>query len=163
MVQTGHPVPTTVTPSIRAKISDGKSVVVTAPAGGVAAGLFYQIGGWFGAAFATVAAGLPVALNLEQAEYEATAGQVVATPAFTAGGHVFWDAAASRLTPVATGNRLVGRAVSVLAGNVPRFVLYDQAHLVTRAAAMADIGAAPSQAQFNQLLGLLRTAGVITP
>lgn len=156
-------VPVTIHAVTRAKISDGKSVVITAPTGGTVAGLFYLVGGWFGAAFATVAAGSLATLNLEQAEYETPSAQVVASPAFTAGGLVFWDATASRFTPVATNNRLVGRVTEVLIGNAVRFILYDQAHLVTRAGAMPDIGAAPTQANFNTLLALLRTAGVITP
>lgn len=169
MVQHGHPVPTMVHPAGRAKISDGKSVVVAVPAAlltsGIEAGRFVLIDGWFGAAFQRIAPASPtgtlVTLNLEQAEYEAHSAQVVATPAFTAGGHIFWDAATARLTPVATGNRLVGRVVSVLTGNVPRFILYDQVHLLTRATAQADIAAAPTMADFNALLGRLRAAGVI--
>lgn len=126
MTQQGHPVPTTVHPSIRAKVSDGKSVTVIAPAGGVVAGLFYLVDGWFGAAFATTAAGSRVTLNIEQAEYETTTAQVVASPAFTAGAIVYWDPAASRFTPTVGTNRIVGRVTEVLANNNIRFILTDQ-------------------------------------
>lgn len=115
-------VPVTIHAVTRAKISDGKSVVVTAPAGGTVAGLFYLVGGWFGAAFATVEAGLPVSLNIEQAEYEST--QV--TGAFTAGALLYWDAGTSRFTVTVGTNRLVGRVVETITGGI-RFILGPQA------------------------------------
>ncbi|MGV8164640.1 MAG: DUF2190 family protein [Alkaliphilus sp.] len=119
---TGQFVPTATTAVLRAKISDGKSVVVTAPTGGVAAGLFYLINNWFGAAFSTVIAGEKVALSIEQAEYECTQLAVVT---FSAGDLVYWIAATSLLTNAATGNRLVGRCTQVGTG-VVSFVLGSQ-------------------------------------
>jgi len=121
MVQTGHPVPTTVTPARRAKVSDGRSVTVAVPTGGVEAGLFYLIGGFFGAAFTTVTAAqvaaagagvLQVALNIEQAEYDTVAAQLAAVT-FVAGQLVYWDPVAFRITNVATNNRLIGRCTRI--------------------------------------------------
>lgn len=123
-LQPGHPVPVTMHPAVRAKVSDGLSVVVTAPVGGTEAGLFYLVENWFGAAFQRVAAGAPVALNIEQAEYQATADQMAAGT-YTPGVLLYWDAAASRFTVVVGANRLVGRITSVTA-NVPAFVLFEQ-------------------------------------
>jgi len=172
MVQLGHPVPTTTVPVARAKVSDGKSVVVVAPTGGVEAGKFYLIGGWFGAAFATVAAGGNVALNIEQAEYEST--QVFRTPAYSIGQLLYWDPVANLITNVAARatapNRLIGRATSALtagsAATVPlRFILDDPANeLMVQAAAQANSTAtdvAGIVADFNALLAKLRAAGII--
>lgn len=115
-------VPVTIHPVVRAKVSDGKSVVVTAPTGGTVAGLFYLVGGWFGAAFATVAAGAQAALNIEQAEYEST--QIEGS--FTAGVLLYWNAGTSRFTTTVGTNRLVGRVIEPITGGV-RFILGPQA------------------------------------
>jgi hypothetical protein len=45
------------------KISDGKSVVVTAPGGGVVGGKFYEVDGFLGCAFTDRYASEKVALN----------------------------------------------------------------------------------------------------
>ncbi len=107
-----RPVPVTITPSRIAKVSDGKSVVVTVPTAQlIEAGRFYVLDGFFGAAFSTVPttapAGTRVALNLEQAEYEVASPQLAAVT-FVAGQLVYWTAG-NLLTNVLAGNRLVGR------------------------------------------------------
>ena len=65
----GQAMPTTVIQSHRAKISDGKSVRVTATIP-TEASKFYHFDGFIGAAFQSVEAGEEVILNIEQAEYE---------------------------------------------------------------------------------------------
>ena len=162
-----RPVPVTITSSRIAKVSDGRSVVVTVPTAMlIEAERFYVIEGHFGAAFATVPttapAGTLTALNLEQAEYEITSPQL-ASVTFTRGQLVYWTPG-NLLTNVAVGNRLVGRCTVGGAGPAGpiRFSLCDAAaSLVTQATAMGDIGAAPTQANFNDLLARLRAAGVI--
>lgn len=123
-----RPVPVTITPAIVAKISDGKSVVVTVPTAQlIEAGRFYVIDGFFGAAFSrvetTAPAGTRTALNIEQAEYEVTSPQLAAVT-FVRGQLVYWTAG-NLLTNILTGNRLVGRCTEGGAGPAGpiRFVL----------------------------------------
>ncbi len=162
-----RPTPVTITPSRIAKISDGKAVLVTVPTAMlIEAGRFYVIEGHFGAAFFTVPitapAGTLTTLNLEQAEYTITTPQLAAVT-FVRGQLVHWTPG-NVLTNVATGNRLVGRCT--IGGIGPagpvRFVLSDPAaSMLTQATAQADLGAAPTMADFNALLARLRAAGVI--
>jgi hypothetical protein len=78
-----------------AKISDGKSVKVVAPAGGTVDGKFYSINGVFGMAFATVAEGKDVALDIDaNGEYSVTQAGVV----FTVGEAVYFDPATQLFT-----------------------------------------------------------------
>lgn len=162
-------VPVTITPGRIAKVSDGRSVVVTVPTAMlIEAGRFYVIEGHFGAAFSrvetTAPAGTRTVLNIEQAEYEITSPQL-ASVTFTRGQLVYWTPA-NLLTNVAVGNRLVGRCTEGGVGPAGpiRFSLCDAAaSLITQATAMADVAAAPTQAEFNTLLARLRTAGVIAP
>lgn len=65
----GQAMPTTVVQSYRAKISDGKSVRVTADKD-VEVSKFYIIDNFLGASFQTAEKGDEVILNIEQAEYE---------------------------------------------------------------------------------------------
>ena len=107
-----RPVPVTITSSRIAKVSDGRSVVVTVPTAQlIEAGRFYVIEGHFGAAFShvptTAPAGTLTALNVEQAEYEVTSPQL-ASVTFVRGQLVYWTPG-NLLTNVLTGNRLVGR------------------------------------------------------
>ncbi|MBT9137069.1 MAG: hypothetical protein DDT34_02155 [Firmicutes bacterium] len=162
-----RPTPVTVTPSRIAKVTDGKSILVTVPTGMlIEAGRFYVIEGHFGAAFFTVPitapAGTLTTLNLEQAEYTIATPQLAAVT-FVRGQLVYWTPG-NVLTNVATGNRLVGRCTigGVGPAGPVRFVLSDPAtSLLTQATAQADIGAAPTMADFNTLLARLRAAGVI--
>lgn len=162
-----RPVPVTIIPSSIAKISDGKSVVVTVPTAMlIEAGRFYVIEGFFGAAFTrvetTAPAGTQVALNLEQAEYTIATPQLAAVT-FVRGQLVYWTPG-NLLTNVATGNRLVGRCTVGGAGPAGpvQFAITDAAaSLVTQATAQANSAAAPTMAEFNSLLDRLRTAGVI--
>lgn len=104
----GQPVPSTEYQIPVAKISDGKSVVVTAT-GDVVQGNFYEIEGFFGAAMTNGKAGDKVVLNIEQAEYSTV--QVVDGATFSVGSLVYWDGTAFT-NDVGTSNRLVGRCTS---------------------------------------------------
>ena len=89
MARKGQAIPTTVIPSYRAKVSDGKSVKVTADQA-VEVSKFYEIQGFLGAAFKSVEKGKEVVLNIEQAEYETDqlgdGDFVVGTPIYFADG-----------------------------------------------------------------------------
>lgn len=69
MARKGQAMPTTVIPSYRAKVSDGKSVKVVADQA-VEVSKFYEIQGFLGAAFQSAQKDEEVILNIEQAEYE---------------------------------------------------------------------------------------------
>jgi hypothetical protein len=78
-----------------ARISDGKSVKVVAPAGGTVQGKFYSINGTFGMAFATVIEGKDVALDIDaNGEYSVTQAGVV----FSVGETVYFDPATQAFT-----------------------------------------------------------------
>lgn len=104
-------VPTTSYTSYRAKVSDGKSVLVKVPEKTtIEAGGFYEVGGFFGAAMQSVVTGdgetSEVILSIEQAEYETN--QIQTTKAFNAGDLIYFTA--GKFTPDAgADNRLVGR------------------------------------------------------
>lgn len=119
----GQPVPSTEYQIPVAKISDEKSVVVTAT-GDVVQGNFYEIEGFFGAAMTNGKAGDKVVLNIEQAEYSTV--QVVDGATFSVGSLVYWDGTA--FNDVGTSNRLVGRCTSYDSVNkVLTFILGPQA------------------------------------
>jgi len=84
----------------RAKVSDGKSVKVTAPEGGVDSQKFYYLGGFLGAAFANADEGQEVALNIELAEYETD--QIDEEDDFDLGTPIFWDVDNKRFTETPT-------------------------------------------------------------
>ena len=108
MAYTGQPVPTTEYQIPVAKISDGKSVVVTAT-GNVVAGEFYEIEEFFGVAMTNGKKGDKVVLNIEQAEYSTV--QVVDGATFSVGSLVYWNGTAFTYEDE-TSNRLVGRCTS---------------------------------------------------
>lgn len=100
----GQPVPSTVYNEYRAKVSDGKSVKVTAT-GKVESGKFYEIDGFFGSAMQSVSSGEEVILNIEQAEYETD--QIETTEEFDVGDLIYFKD--GKFTITATDARLVGR------------------------------------------------------
>ena len=108
MAYTGQPVPTTEYQIPVAKISDGKSVVVTAT-DDVVQGKFYAIEGFFGVAMTNGKKGDKVVLNIEQAEYSTV--QVVDVATFSVGNLVYWNGTAFTNND-GTSNRLVGRCTS---------------------------------------------------
>jgi len=112
------------------KVSDGRSVKVTVPAGAgtVQAGTFAEVAGFVGLAMQTASEGQPVVLLIEQAEYETS--QINPADAFAVGDPVYWDAGNQRLTTSDGGgaNRLVGRVTQAKDANgVIWFVLGPQA------------------------------------
>lgn len=112
------------------KVSDGRSVKVTVPAGTgtVQANTFAEVAGFFGLAVNTANEGEQVVLLIEQAEYETS--QINAADAFAVGDPVYWDAANKRLTTSNGGgtNRLVGRVTQAKDANgVIWFILAPQA------------------------------------
>ena len=89
-----NPVPTTTYNQYRSKVSDGKSVRVKVPEKTtIEAGLFYEIGGFFGTAMQSVktlaSETSEVVLNIEQAEYETD--QIEKTEAFEAGTKIYFE------------------------------------------------------------------------
>lgn len=116
------------------KISEGRSVKVTVPAGfgAVQANKFYLIQGFFGLAVNDANEGEQVVLLCDQAEYETS--QINTGDAFNVGDPVYWDDNAKVLTtnpnPDTNGNpqnRPVGRVTSPKdANNVIWFILGPQ-------------------------------------
>lgn len=104
MAYKGQPVPTTTYNAYRAKVSDGKSVTVTADKK-VENGLFYEIGGFFGTAAHSANNGEEVTLTIEQAEYETD--QIETTDEFNAGDSIYFKD--GKFTTDEADARLVGR------------------------------------------------------
>ena len=130
MAYKGQPVPSTIKPITRAKISDGKSVVVTVPENTeIAAQSFVLLDGFFGVAMESVKTGAgetaEIAISIEQAEYETD--QITAADTYKAGDLLYFKESTKKFTTVAENNRLVGR---VTAGkdenNVISFILLPQ-------------------------------------
>lgn len=120
----GQPIPTTLETIAGCKISDGKSVRVTTSEG-VEEGKFYSIGGFFGMAVQSVAAGEDVILSIEQAEYETD--QINTEEAFASGTIIYYDATLKALTETEGTNRKVGRVtVAKDSNNVIWFILGPQ-------------------------------------
>lgn len=135
MAYTGQPVPSTVNPITRAKVSDGKGIQVTVPASTtVEAQTFVLLDGFFGMAMDSVETGeaetANIGLNIEQAEYETD--NIVTTDAFNKGDLVYWDGekfttAADDGGDPATAYRLVGKVTNGKdANNVINFILLPQ-------------------------------------
>lgn len=87
-------------------VRDGDRIPLTAPSGGVVGGNGYLIGTLFVVAVGSAAQGQP---------FEAQTTGVITLPklnaqAWTEGAKIYWDAANSRCTTVASGNTLVGVA-----------------------------------------------------
>lgn len=134
MAYKGQPVPSTVQQINRAKISDGKSVLVTVPANTeVVAQSFVLLDGFFGIAMDSVKTGAgetaEIALNIAQEEYETD--QITTADAFKKGDLVYYKTSTKKLTldpgATETPNRLVGKATSDKdANNVISFILLPQ-------------------------------------
>lgn len=91
------------------KVSDGKTINVVAPAGGVVAGEFYRINGWNGVCEVTTPAGQMFALNTDPTfDFYV---QVLATDAPTI-GTALYATPAGVLTVTATGNTLAAKCKS---------------------------------------------------
>lgn len=87
----------------------GINVRLTAPVGGVVAGLAYLIGNLFVVAIGSAAAGL---------QFEGQCEGVVnlpknATQAMAEGAAVFWDDAAKNVTTTVATNRKIGHVVTI--------------------------------------------------
>lgn len=138
----GQPVPTRTYQQARAKVSDGKSVLVVVPpnSGPVLAGHLYEFEGFLGFAvrgedpIQWVEPGhvldnsdepQELILNIEQAEYETN--QIAADGDFERGTLVYWDSAAKVLTEDPEGNRPAGRVTAPRdANDVIWFILGPQ-------------------------------------
>lgn len=103
---TGQPVPSTTYQQARAKVSDGKSVRVSAPAnsGEIKAGTLCYCDGFLGVAMANLANDAEKAqdliLQIELAEYETD--QIDETQDFARGTKIYWDDSAKKLTETPT-------------------------------------------------------------
>lgn len=126
MAYTGQPVPSTQLAVTRAKISDGKSVIVKVPTGKTAEPQkFYLFDGFFGVAMESGAEGQEINLQIELAEYETD--NIVTTEAFNKGDKIYWDNTASKFTITSTNNRLVGKVTAPKdSNNVIWFLLLPQ-------------------------------------
>jgi len=130
MAYKGQPVPSTIKPITRAKISDGKSVVVTVPENTeIAAQTFVLLDGFFGDAMESVKTGAgetaEIAISIEQAEYETD--QITAADTYKAGDLLYFKESTKKFTTVAENNRLVGRVTSGKdENNVISFILLPQ-------------------------------------
>lgn len=130
MAYKGQPVPTTVQQITRAKISDGKSLVVTVPASTkITAQTFVLLEGFFGVAMESVKTGAgetaEVAISIEQAEYESD--QITTGDTYNVGTPLYFKESTKKFTATAEGNRLVGRVTSKKdANNVIQFILLPQ-------------------------------------
>lgn len=109
------------------KVSDGNSIVVTAPAGGVVKDTQYVIDGIFGFADVDTDATEDVSLSIGQEEREVTlpakaGGWDIGDPVYVVPG-------TGAFTETATGNRFVGRVSRAVAagGGVGWMVVAPQA------------------------------------
>jgi len=90
MAYKGQPVPSTGHNIGYGKISDGKSVKVTATEA-VTAGKFYYFDGFLGCAFQDAKANDEVILNIEPAEYETDQIRTSDSTSMVKGTDIFWD------------------------------------------------------------------------
>lgn len=122
----GQPIPTTINPITRAKISDGKSVELKVPSKKtVTSQQFYLINGFFGVAMQSATEGQDITLQIEQAEYETD--NIVTSEAFDLGDKIYWNDTTGKFTTTATDNRLVGKVTSPKdSNNVIWFLLLPQ-------------------------------------
>jgi hypothetical protein len=93
------------------KVSDGRSIVVTAPAGGVTKDDPVEVSNIFGWPDADADAAASVSLSIGQEEREVTLP--AKTGGWAVGDPVFWDGTA--LVEAASGNRKVGRVTRAVA------------------------------------------------
>lgn len=135
MTYKGQPIPSTVNPVLRAKVSDGKGIKVTVPAStSIESQTFVLLDGFFGVAMESVETAegetATIGLNIEQAEYETD--NIVTTDAFNKGDLVYWDGtkfttAADDGGSPAVEYRLVGKVTDGKdANNVIHFILLPQ-------------------------------------
>lgn len=116
MAYIGQPVPSTVVSISQIKVSDGKSVDVTVPAGtGTVAGMFYVLDGFFGVVLKTIksednTAGETVALQIEQCEY--VTDQIDTKQTFAKGADLYFDTAKEVFTDQKVTGYLVGKVTS---------------------------------------------------
>jgi predicted RecA/RadA family phage recombinase len=100
------------------KISDGKSVVVTAP-NAVSEGdvVFDPVSGWGGIAFQDAESGEEVAINIEQAEYGDLELTVIAGSTLSEGGFVYYNTTEGRID---NDNRglCVGKVTDLYEGDI---------------------------------------------
>ena len=88
----------------------GNMISCTAPVGGVVSGNAYTIGDLFGVSAVTAAEGEPFELAVAEVfELPKAAG------AIAHGVKVYWNSANSNVTTTASGNKLIGHAVTVRA------------------------------------------------
>lgn len=109
------------------KVSDGRSIVVTAPEGGVVKDTQYVIDGIFGFADVDTAEDEDVSLSIGQEEREVTLPAV--TGGFDVGDPVYVVLATGAFTATAASNRFVGRVSRAVAagGGVGWMVVAPQA------------------------------------
>lgn len=131
MAYMGQPVPSTVTSISQIKVSDGKSVEVTVPAGtGTVAGNFYVLDGFFGVVLKTIkaeanTAGETVALQLEACEY--VTDQIDTKQTFSKGADLYFDTKNNVFTDQKVTGYLVGKVtVAKDAANAIQFIRYQQ-------------------------------------
>lgn len=89
------------------KISDGKSITITAGAS-YSMGTWYLVNGFVGLCFADAVSGDSVAFNIEECEYKTD--QIVTSETMAVGSKVYWDVSESKFTNTpATGDIECGK------------------------------------------------------
>lgn len=129
MTYKGQPIPSTLVPITRAKVSDGKSVKVTVSENtSIKAQQFYLLDGFFGMAMESIITVSgetdELTLSIEQAEYETD--NIVTSEEFKKGDLIYWNDTDKKFTTT-KGNRLVGKVtVPKDSNNVIWFLLLPQ-------------------------------------
>lgn len=130
MAYKGQPIPSTLVPITRAKVSDGKSVKVTVPENtSIKAQQFYLLDGFFGMAMESIITVSgeteELTLSIEQAEYETD--NIVEKEEFKVGELIYWDDSSKKFTTTKGENRLVAKVtVAKDSNNVIWFLLLPQ-------------------------------------
>jgi predicted RecA/RadA family phage recombinase len=148
------------------KISDGKSIVITAGAT-YAMGTWYQVAGFVGLCFADAVSGNNVAFNIEPAEYKTD--QIDTADTMAVGTKIYWDTGNDRFTEDGeAGFPMVGIVTRAKdASNIMYFILVSQVgqgNAVIQMPVQADSVAEDVTtivSDFNTLLGKLKTAGLM--
>lgn len=111
------------------KISDGKSITITA-GGSYSAGTWYYVSGFVGLCFKDAVSGDEVAFNIEEAEYKTD--QIDTADTLAVGTIIYWDSGNSRFTSEgATGQIECGKITKAKdSNNIIYFKLHSHGAIV---------------------------------
>jgi predicted RecA/RadA family phage recombinase len=95
------------------KITDGKSVVVTAPVAVNTGDIVFDANtGWGGVAFEPAEAGEKVAVNIAQEEYE-LAFEIEAGTELSAGGYLYYNPSTGKINNDEVNGNLIGKTTEL--------------------------------------------------